>query len=194
MPRQRFFLYEDFYSGLKEKNISEEEYENVKKYFKIVRLKTLGDLNRIYSFQDIAILCEIFEQRSSLLQNLFKFNPKKCNSASTFSGCVERLKSKCSIALPTDAEFIRVFEKTVMGGYSCVNTRMAFDTNLLLKDTKNEKVLFKTSERQLKRLSSKIIKMDENNQYGLAITRSLPFGCIKLEKKAPKIDEVEQLL
>ena len=33
MPRQRFFLYEDFYSGLKEKNISEEEYENVKKVF-----------------------------------------------------------------------------------------------------------------------------------------------------------------
>ena len=71
---------------------------------------------------------------------------------------------------------------------------MAFDTDLLLKDTKNEKGLFKTSDGQLKRFSSKIIKMDENNQYGLAITRSLPLGCIKLEKKAPKIDEVEQLL
>ena len=32
-PRQRFFLYEVFYSGLKEKNISEEEYERVKKVF-----------------------------------------------------------------------------------------------------------------------------------------------------------------
>ena len=38
-----------------------------------MRLKTLGDLNRIYSFQDTAILCEIFEQRSSLLQKLFKY-------------------------------------------------------------------------------------------------------------------------
>ena len=171
-------MYEDFYSGLKEKNISEEEYENVKKFFKILRLKTLGDLNRICNFQDTAILCEIFEQRSSLLQNLFKFNAKKCNSASTFSGCVQRLKSKCSIVLRTDAEFIRVFEKTVMGGYSCVNTRMAFDTDLLLKDTKNEKVLFKTSEGQLKQLSSEIIKMDENNQYGMTMTRPLPFGCM----------------
>ena len=185
MPRQRFFLYEDFYSGLKEKNISEEEYENVKKFFKILRLKTLGDLNRIYNFQDTAILCEIFEQRSSLLQNLFKFNAKKCNSASTFSGCVQKLKSKCSIVLPTDAEFIRVFEKIVMGGYS-VNTRMAFDTDLPLKDTKNEKVLFKTSKGQLKQLSSKIIKMDENNQDGMTMTRPLHFGCIKVEKKSTK--------
>ena len=137
----------------------------LKKFFKTFRLKNLGNLNRISNFQDTVILCEIFEQRASLLQNLFKFNAKKCNSASAFSGCVQRLKSKCSIVLPTNAEFIRVFEKTVMGGYSCVNTRMAFDTDLLLKDTKNEKVLFKTSKEQLKRLSSKIIKMDGNNQY-----------------------------
>ena len=33
-------------------------------------------------------------------------------SASSFSGCVQRFKSKCCIALPTDAEIVRVFEKT----------------------------------------------------------------------------------
>ena len=61
-----------------------------------------------------------------------------------------------------------------MGGYGCVNTRMGFDADLLLKDTKNEKVLFKTADGQLKRFSSKIIKMDESNQYGMAMTRPLP--------------------
>ena len=85
--------------------------------------------------------------------------------------------------LPTDAEIIRVFEKTLIGRYSCVNTRMAFDTDLFLKDTKNEKVLFKTADGQLKRFSSKIVKMDENSQYGMAMTRPLPYGCIKREKK-----------
>ena len=43
---------------------------------------------------------------------------------------------------------------------------MTFDTDLFLKDTKNEKVLFKTAGVQLKRFLSEIIKMDENNQYG----------------------------
>ena len=81
----------------------------------------------IYNFQDTAILCEIFESRSALFQKLFKYNPKKCNSASSFSGCVHRLKSKCRIVLQTNAEAIKVFEKTVLGGYSCINTRMRFD-------------------------------------------------------------------
>ena len=78
----------------------------LKIFFNILKLQTLGDLNRIYNFQDTAILCEIFESRSTLLQKLFKYNPKKCNSASSFSRCVHRLKSKCKIVLPTNAETI----------------------------------------------------------------------------------------
>ena len=78
----------------------------LKIFFNILKLQTLGDLNRIYNFQDTAILCEIFESRSTLLQKLFKYSPKKCNSASSFSGCVHRLKSKCKIVLPTNAETV----------------------------------------------------------------------------------------
>ena len=66
-----------------------------------------------------------------------------------------------------------------MGGYSCINSRMGFDTDIFLKDTKNEKVLFKTVDGQLKWFSSKIIKMDQNNQYGMAMTRPFSYGCIK---------------
>ena len=35
------------------------------------------------------------------------------------------------------------------------------------------------AQKQTKRLSSKILKMDENSQYGMAITKPLPYGCIK---------------
>ena len=127
-PKNGFFDRKDFYSTLKEKDISETEYENVKKFFTLLRLKTLGDMNRIYNFQDTLILCEISEQQASLLGKLFKFNPRKCINASSFSSYVHRNKSKCNIVMPTDSEKIRVFEKTLIGGYSCVNTRMAFDT------------------------------------------------------------------
>ena len=109
-----FFDKKSFYSILREKNISEEEYENVKKNFKILKLETLGDLNRIYNIQDTLIFCTIFEQRSQLLQELFKFNPRKCNSASAFSGYVHRNKSKCNIVLPLDAKIVRIFEKTLI--------------------------------------------------------------------------------
>ena len=52
----------------------------------------------------------------------------------------------------------------------------------------------KTADGQLKRFSSKIIKMDENNQYGMAMSRPLPYGCIKKKKKVFSIDELYELI
>ena len=88
---------------------------------------------------------------------MFKYNPKKCNSSSSFSGC----KSKCFIALPTNTEHVRAFEKTLIGGFSCVNTRLAFDNNILLKDNNKEKVLFDLEiddKKETKRILSKNFK------------------------------------
>ena len=64
------------------------------------------------------------------------------------------------MALPTDAEHV-----------SCVNTRLAFDTQILLNDKENEKVSFDLTidGRKTKRISTKILKMYENNQYGQAM-------------------------
>ena len=96
--------------------------------------------------------------------------------------------------MPTDAEMIRVFEKTLIGGYSCVNTRMVFDTEIFLMDLKNQKVVFKAADGQLKRFSSKMIKMNENNQYGFAMTKPLPYGCIKKKKHVPSLEELTTFL
>ena len=97
------FLPHQFYSRLKDDIITEEEYENVKKFYQTMKLKDLGEHNN-------------------------------SNSASSFSGCVHRDKSKCCIALPTDAEYVRVFKRTLIRGFSCVNTRLAFDTEILIDD------------------------------------------------------------
>ena len=193
-PKDGFFDQKYFCSSLKEKDITTEEYQNIKKFFTLLRLKTLGDMNRIYNFQDTLILCEIFEQRANMLEKRFKFNPRKWNSASSFSGYVQRNKSKCAIVMSRDAEIIRVFEKTLIGGYSCVNTRMAFDTEIFLNDSKNEKILFKTEKGQVKRFSSKVIKMDENNQYSFAMTKPLPYGCIKKKKRVPSLEELTEIV
>ena len=133
-----FFLLPHFYSSLKDTIMTREEYDNVKKFYQTLKLKDLGELNKIYNFQDTVILCEIFEQRSSHLQKLFRFNPRKCNSASSFSGCVHRDKSKCLIALHTEAEHVTIFEKTI-GVFSCVNTRLAFNTQILRSNKKKMK-------------------------------------------------------
>ena len=70
-----FFRSHQFFSSLKDNPLSEEEYEQVKKFYKTLKLKDLGELNKIYNFQDTIILCEVFEQRSCHLQEIFKYNP-----------------------------------------------------------------------------------------------------------------------
>ena len=35
-------------------------------------IEALGELNKVYNFQDTIILCEIFEQRSCRLQEIYK--------------------------------------------------------------------------------------------------------------------------
>ena len=129
-----FLKPHQFYSNMKDSFLSDEEYENVKKFYKTLKLQNLGELNQIYNFQDNIVLCELFERRSTIFEEMFKFNPRKCNSASSFSGCAHRDKNKCCIALQRDAGHVRVFEKSLIGGFSYVNTRLAFDTEILQSD------------------------------------------------------------
>ena len=113
-------------------------------------------INKIYDFQDTIILCQIFEQRSEQLQRLFRYSPRKCNSASSFSGCVQRDQSKCLIAHPNEVEHVRVFEKTLIGGFNSVNIRLAFDTQVLLNDKETGKAVFDlqiNGKKHVKRIS-----------------------------------------
>ena len=69
----------------------------------------------------------------------FPYNPRKCTSASSLSGCIHRFLLKAIIALPTQAEIVDLFEQTLIGGFSNVNTRLGFDSKIFLpKDSKNE--------------------------------------------------------
>ena len=67
-------------------------------------MRNLGDMNDLYNGQDVILLCEIIENRFQLMQEENGFNPRKCDSASTLSGSIEREMSKVIIALPTSSE------------------------------------------------------------------------------------------
>ena len=108
------------------------------------------------------------------------------------SGCIECEVSKVIITLPTKIKHVEIFEQTVIGGFSCVNNRLAFDRQLLLpnfldsdmtvkKDFKYEIAynLKIDNQKVRKRVIAKILKLDENNQYGHGMTESLPTGCMK---------------
>ena len=94
-------------------------------------MKNLGDLNDWYNAQDIILLDETIENRFQAMHATYGFKPRKCNSASSMSGYIEREMSRIIIALPTKLEHVEIFEETVTGRFSSVNTRLAFDTQIL---------------------------------------------------------------
>ena len=116
------------------------------------------------------------------------------------SGYIEREMSKIILALPAKLDHVEIFEHTGTGGFSSVDTRLAFDTQILLPNLPklkpnldfennpmskdfNYKVVYNLklgkNKTQKKRVISKILKLDENNQYGNGMTKPLPTGCIK---------------
>ena len=160
-----------------------------------LKMRNLGDLNDIYNAQDVILLTEIIESRFQAMQDAYGFNPRKCNPASSMSGCIEREMSKIVLTLPTKYEHYEIFEQTVTGGFSSVNTRLAFDTEILLPNSTNANVekrkdlnykvvydLILNDEKEEKRIITKILKLNENNQYGMAMTNPSPTGCIKDDK------------
>ena len=51
---------------------------------------------------------------------------------------LEREMSKVILALPTKYEHVEIFEQTVIGSFSSVNTRLAFDTQILLPNVTDQ--------------------------------------------------------
>ena len=131
-PEKGFFFCLIIFTLLK-------DYETVKNFCQTLNLDNLRQLKKLYNFEDTVILVEIFEQRCNHFQGLFKFNPTKCNSVSCLSGCVHEDKSKCLIALPTNASYILLFERTLIGGFSYVNTHLDFDSQILLPKVNRDK-------------------------------------------------------
>ena len=206
VPEQdRFFAKIEFYRMLMDEIISNDECERVRKFWELLLLLKLSDLNELYSFQYSIILCKIFENRAEEMMTKLPYNPRKCTSTSSLSGCTHRYFSKVVLSLPTQAEFVEVSEKTLIGGFGCVNASLDFDSKILLpkgadrKLKENLKLIYKikNSERSIyedKRFVPKILKMNENNQYRNAMTKLLSTGLIKRYKKIPTQREFDLMV
>ena len=88
-------------------------------FWQTLNLKKLSDLSNINNFQDTISLCGMFENRAKEMIKKFPYNPRKCTSASSLSGCIHRYLSKDIIALQAQAEIVELFEETFMGGFIC---------------------------------------------------------------------------
>ena len=68
-------------------------------------------MNDLYTVQDVILFCKITENRFQLMHDQYGFNPRKCNSASALSSCIEREMSCVIIALRTSNEAVDTLNK-----------------------------------------------------------------------------------
>ena len=131
-PENEFWEKTEFFSELKQSVVNDDDYENSKYLFQTLKMRNIGYLNDLYNVQDVILLCEIIENGFQAMQDTSGFNPRKCNSASSTKGFIEKEMSKIVLALPTKYEHVEIFEQTLIGGFSSVNTRLDFDSQILL--------------------------------------------------------------
>ena len=132
VPEKDFFDASEFYSHLKNKCITKSDYETGKYLWVNSKMRHLNNMNDLYYVQDIILLLEIVEKRFEQMYQKDYFNPRKCNSASTLSGCIQRDLSKVIIVLQISSAHIEIFEKTLTEGFSCVDTRLGVGTEILV--------------------------------------------------------------
>ena len=195
-PEKKCWEKTEFFSELKQSPVNDDDYENSKYLHQTLKTRNLGDLNDLYNTQDVILLTDMIESQFEAMKNTFGFNLRKCNSASSISACIEREMSKIILALPKKYEHGEIFEETAIGGFSCISTRLAFDSQILLPNLNNKddlennsmnkdynyKIIYNLkidNEKFNKRVITKILKLDENNQYDNGMTKPLPPGCIK---------------
>ena len=106
---------------------------------------------------------------------------------------LSKYTKRCN-SFPTNPDIIELMEKALIGGMSAVNTILGFDSNLFIKD-KSQKLVYKIRNKKADeiencRVSVVALKMNENNQYGNAMTKPLPVGCNKKEAYTPNVREL----
>ena len=102
-----FFKKIEFYSDLKQKAVSDSDYESSFYLYRTLKMRNLGDKNDLHNAQEVG------ENRFQFMHD--RENPRNCNSVGTLSGCIEREMSRVIIALPPSKNIIDIFEQIIKG-------------------------------------------------------------------------------
>ena len=102
-----FFEKIEFYSDLKQKAVSDSDYESSFYLYRTLKMRNLGDKNDLHNAQEVG------ENRFQFMHD--RENPRNCNSVGTLSGCIEREMSRVIIALPPSKNIIDIFEQIIKG-------------------------------------------------------------------------------
>ena len=169
---------EDFYSKLKDENITEDEYAHAKTVWETFKCKTLGDYHDLYVKTDVALLADVFENFRKLCLQQYGLDPAHYFTSPGLSWDALLKKTGVELELFTDVEMHMFVERGIRGGISMVSKRYAKANNPLVLDYNPSKP------------NSYIMYLDANNLYGWAMSKPLPKSGFKWKRVMPTEEEI----
>ena len=146
-----------FYNKLTIRDITDEQYENVIKFYKNMQFKNLDDYLTAYLKSDITLLADIFNNFRKTIFNQFQIDPAKYISAPSLSKDIALKESKVKIENIQDITIFNFIKNSIMGG---------------LSDSINANI-------QLNNDNQTIAYLDISSQYPYEMTKPLPISDYK---------------
>ena len=147
-------LKEAFYSELNLENITDKDYEHVKKVWKVFKIKNLDEYHDLYVQCDAFLFADVYENFRNTCIKIYRLDPAHFLFAPglIWQACFK--KTKVKLELLTDIDMLLMVEKGTRGGICQAIHRHAKANNKYMKNY-NKDVL-----------SSYLMYLDANNLYG----------------------------
>lgn len=159
--------HEQFYSSLKNENISVKEYETVQEIMTVFKLKNLKGLLELYVKQDVIILCDCLNFYRKMVRKNYNLEAFCYISSPGLSLDAALKMTNAKIELLTDSDQYMFVENGVRGGIAMASTHFCEANNRYMSTFNNSKP------------ESYIFYADVTNLYGHCLSQKLPISNFK---------------
>lgn len=157
-----------YFSRLKGKGISDEDYEHAKTAWNKLGCNTMGDYHDQYLLADVCLLADIFENYRRTCMKHYNLDPSHYISAPGMSWDAFLRFTGVKIDLLSDLPTLQMIENGLRGGISMASHNYCKANNKYLDDFDPMKP------------SNYIMYLDANNLYGWAMCQTLPLRNFKI--------------
>ena len=172
---------EKFYSSLRGKGITDEEYEHAKQVWETFGCRNLGDYHDLYVATDTLLLADVFENFRKVCQEKYGLDPAHYYSAPGLSWDALLEKTGVELELLTDLDMHLFIERGMRGGISMASKRYAKANNPLVEGY------------DLTQPTSYITYLDANNLYGWAMSRPRPKKKFHWKRVMPTEEQIMKM-
>ena len=151
-----------FFSSLKGKDISDEDYQHALVAWQQLECKTMGDYHDAYLMADVCLLADVFENYRKTCKTHYELDPSHYISAPGMSWDAFLRFTSIQIDLLSELPVIQMIEDGLRGGISMVSHNFCKANNKYLDDYDPSKP------------PNYIMYLDANNLYGWAMSQALP--------------------